>query len=269
MEQKLSNVDLMKIAIEEQSKCTSFPKVGAVIAKDGKVLAKAFKNEEQNKHAERIAIEKLDQSILSGATIVTTLEPCVNITNEQPFKSCTDLIIDSGINTVIIGILDPNGKVYCQGYKKLLDNKIKVDFFTSKLRENLEATTFEYDDCGIGYGPGGQRRVAVVASGKNFKIQFSKEDSRSIEFQWNTLQFQHGCVDLYKGDKDSVRCAIGAKNFKDITKPLVFREPSHYARMKVGDIAIIAPTNSTFLILIKLLGITETDITFQWEVRNK
>lgn len=71
MEQKLSNVDLMKIAIEEQSKCTSFPKVGAVIAKDGIILAKAFKDEESSKHAERIAIEKLDKS-LHGATLVTT-----------------------------------------------------------------------------------------------------------------------------------------------------------------------------------------------------
>lgn len=39
--------------------------------------------------------------------------------------------------------------------------------------------------------------------------------------------------------------------------------------MKVGDIAIISPTDSTFVILIKLLEMTETDITFQWQVRNR
>lgn len=152
MEQKLSNVDLMKIAIEEQSKCTSFPKVGAVIAKDGIILAKAFKGEESSKHAERIAIEKLDKSTLNGATLVTTLEPCINIANNQPLQSCTDLIIESGIKDVIIGILDPNGAIYCQGYEKLLENNINVSFFTPKLRNKIESSTFIYGDCNIGYG---------------------------------------------------------------------------------------------------------------------
>lgn len=267
MEQKLSNVDLMKIAIEEQSKCTSFPKVGAVIAKDGIILAKAFKNEEPLKHAERIAIEKLDESALNGATLVTTLEPCINIADDQPLQSCTDLIINSGIKDVIIGVLDPNGKIYCQGYEKLLENSINVDFFAPELRNKIESSTFIYGDCNIGYGSG-KRRVAVVGSGKNFEIKFSEKDNRSIKFKWATLQYAHGIVDLI-GPNDSIRSANGAKKFEDITDPFVFREPSHFARMKVGDIAILSPTDSTFVILIKLLDMTETDITFQWQVRNR
>lgn len=268
MENKLSDLDLMNIAIEEQNKCTLYPKVGAVIAKDGKVLSKAFRSEKSKEHAERTAIEKLNQSELKGATMITTLEPCVKIKDPQSKTSCTDLIIESGFSSVIIGVLDPNGQIYCQGFEQLLSNDIKVSFFTPELREKIESNTFKYGDCNKGYGPSGKRRVAIVGSGKNFEIEFSKSDSRSIKFKWNTLQFTHGIVDLI-GDKDSIRDALGARSFDQITDPLVFRETSHYARMKTGNIAIISPVNETFIILIKLLEMTKNDIYFQWEVRKK
>lgn len=267
MENKLSDINLMNIAIEEQGKCTSYPRVGAVIAKDGMVLSKAFRFEKLGLHAERIAIEKLDKTKLKGAKIVTTLEPCVDIKDNQAEKSCTDLIIELGFNSVIIGVLDPNGQIYCQGFEKLLKNNIEVSFFSPELREIVEANTFKHGDCSIGYGPSGKRRVAVVGSGKNFEIQFSTTDSRTIKFKWNTLQFTHGIVDLI-GENDSIRCAIGVSNFNQITDPLVFRETSHYARMKKGDIAVVYPNDGPFILLIKLLEMTNADIYFQWQVRK-
>lgn len=268
MNEILSDTQLMEIAIEEQKKCSSYPKIGAVIVNNGQVLSKAYRFEVQGKHAERIAIEKLDPSKLIGSTIVTTLEPCVEFNEKQPEISCAELIISSGFKEVIIGVLDPNGKVYCQGYEKLLEKNIKVSFFTPTLRGIVESNTFKYGDCSKGYGPAGKRRVAVVGNGKKFTIQYSNSDERSIDFRWGTLQFTHGVVDLLC-NSDSIRCAIGAKNFSDISDPLVFRETSHCARMKAGEIAVIFPSDGLFIVLIKLLGITESDIFFQWQVRSK
>lgn len=268
MTEQLSDIDLIYIAIEEQNKCTTFPKVGVVIAKDGAILSKAFRGEMEGKHAERVAIEKLESKDIIGATLVTTLEPCVEIANDQAIKPCADLIIESGIKNIIIGILDPNGKIYCQGQNRLLDKGINVKFFPAELREEVESKTFKYGDCNIGYGPCAKRWVAVLGSGKNFEIRFSKSDDRAIKFRWCTLQFRFGCVDLV-GDNDSIRNAIGINTFEQITDPLVFREPSHFSRMTKGDISIISPPNSSFIILIKLLELTETDIYFQWQVRNK
>jgi len=255
----------MKTAIEEQNKCSSYPKVGTVIVKNGKILSKAYRAEIERKHAERIAIEKLNPTELVGSTIITTLEPCIEIKPEQGEISCTDLILRHQISEVVIGVLDPNGKIYCQGYEKLLEKGIKVRFFIPELREIVETNTFKYGDSGKGLGPSGKRRVAVVGSGKNFEIQLSQTDERKINFRWSTLQFNYGIVDLI-GENHSIRCAIGAKKFDDISDPLIFREPSHFARMKVGDISVI---EGSFIILIKLLEMTATDIYFQWEVRNK
>lgn len=267
MKKQYSETELMGLALGEQKKCSLYPKVGAVIAKDGYILSKAYKGEVGAKHAERIAIEKISPEQLAGATIVTTLEPCIEISPEQPEISCTDLIINRKFGKVIIGVLDPFGKIYCQGFKKLLAEGIAVNFFESPLRELVESTTFKFGEVTKGVGSSGKRRVAVVGSGKNFTIQYSETNKETIEFRWQSLQFNHGCVDIV-GDNDSIRCAIGATTFNQISDPLVFREPCHYARMRVGDIAVIYPSKASFLVLVQLTDIEETDIFFQWQIRR-
>ncbi len=266
MSKKYSRSDLMKIAIEEHLKCSEFPRVGAVIAKSGKILSTGHRGEKRSVHAERIAIEKLKEDEIIGSIIFTTLEPCVELHDEQEIQSCTELIIASGINEVVIGVLDPNGTIYSQGYRKLLENNISVSFFNKKLREAVEEETFEFGDIHKVYGCG-KRRVPVVHSGTNLEVQFSEKDKRIINIKWATLQPSHGCVDL-SSDNGAVRVASGARDFGDITDPMVFRFSSHFARMEKDMIAIVKPSNTTFYVLIKLINIFENDILFRWEVRN-
>lgn len=256
----------MRAAIEQQKKCTSYPKVGAVIVKNREIISTGYRGEVSGKHAERIAIEKLSNVDLAGSTIYTTLEPCVEMHGIQPHKSCAELLKDSNVEQVVIGVLDPNGKIYCQGYEALLKAGVKVTFFTPELRNEIESSTFKFD-CNIGYGPSGKRRVAVVGSGKKFTIRASEKSPHSVDFRWQTLQYTHGIVDLVEKN-DSITYAIGAEKFEDISDPLVFREASHYARMKPGQIAVLYPPNTHFITLIKLLEITEFDITFQWQTRK-
>lgn len=256
----------MKIAVEEHLKCTEFPRVGAVIAKDGKLLSTGFRGEVGKTHAERVAIEKLSSADSQGATVYTTLEPCVSMRGDQAVSSCTDLIIERGIKAVVIGVLDPNAAIYTQGYRRLLEYNVSVSFFNRKLREAVEEQTFEYGIVDRVIGPG-KRRVPVVGSGIEIKVQFSDTDLRAITIRWSTIQFESGCVDLLASN-GSIRSASGARHFGDITDPAVFRFPSHYARMRKGDIAIVQPAGETFCVLIKLLEIFENDVIFQWEVRN-
>ena len=261
-----SRNDLMKIAIEEHLKCTQFPRVGAVIAKDGFILSTGFRGERDGIHAERVAIEKLNPEELQDSIIYTTLEPCVKIQDEQSTECCADLIVKSGIREAVIGVLDPNGTIYSEGYRKLLESKVSVSFFNRRLRAAVEEETFEFGDIHKLIGAG-KRRIPVVHSGISLEVQFSEKDTRTINLRWNTLQPKHGIVDLLS-DNGAVRVASGATKFEDITDPMVFRFPSHFARLSVGMIAIVKPLNTTFCVLIKLLEIYENDILFQWEVRN-
>lgn len=196
----------------------------------------------------------------------TTLEPCVGLQIDQGVESCADLIVSSGIDEVFIGVLDPNGAIYSQGFRKLLENSIRVKFFSRRLRAAIEEGTFEFGEVHAVYGSG-KRRVPVVHSGIDIKVQFSTTDPRTISIRWATLQPGHGCVDL-SSSNGSVRVASGTSSFSDITDPTVFRFPSHFARMKKGMIAAVGPANAGFFILVKLLDVFEKDILFQWEVRN-
>lgn len=261
-----SDADLMKIAIEEHLKCSQYPRVGAVVAKGGKILSTGHRGEIVKKHAERVAIEKLTPEVLNNSTIYTTLEPCVGLHDDQNVESCADLIVSSGIKEVVIGVLDPNGAIYSQGFRRLLENNISVKFFSRKLRVAIEEETFEFGEIHTVYGSG-KRRVPVVHSGIEITVQFSKTDTRTIPIKWATLQPRPGCVDLLSRS-GAVTVAAGAKNFGDITDPTVFRFPSHFARMKKGMIAVVQPPQSGFCVLVKLIDLFENDIYFQWEVRN-
>ena len=256
----------MKIAVEEHLKCTEFPRVGAVVAKDGLILSTGFRGEIAKKHAERVALEKLAMPERIGSTVFTTLEPCVALQVNQATDSCADLIIASGVREVFVGVLDPNGSIYSQGFRKLLENNISVKFFNRKLRDAVEEETFEYGEIDKVIG-GGKRRVPVVGSGIDIKVQFSATDQRTIDISWRTLQSVHGCVDL-SSSNGAVKIAAGASRFSDITDPTVFRFPSYFARMQKDMIVIVQPEGSTFCVLIKLIDLFENDILFQWEVRN-
>jgi pyrimidine deaminase RibD-like protein len=138
----------MELAIEEARKSTgedgrSHPKVGAVIVKDGRVLAKAYRGEIPGCHAEYIALEKklADQS-LAGTTVYTTLEPCTS--RNHPKIPCAIRLIERKVARVVIGILDPNPKISGRGQRALRKARIATDFFPHDLMEKIEELNREF-----------------------------------------------------------------------------------------------------------------------------
>ena len=99
--------DYMKLAINEAKKAygqLEIP-VGAIIVKDGKVIAKAHNEKEQKqdttKHAEILAIQKASKKLknwrLIDCDMYVTLEPC---------SMCAGALIQSRVRKVFIGAMD-------------------------------------------------------------------------------------------------------------------------------------------------------------------
>ena len=97
------------------------PAVGAVIVKNGKVIARGFHKRAGLAHAEIEALNHLHQE--EGATLYVTLEPCCHQGQTPP---CTDAILKSGIQEVVIGMKDPDPKVSGRGIKILKKSGIQV-----------------------------------------------------------------------------------------------------------------------------------------------
>jgi pyrimidine deaminase RibD-like protein len=135
--------NFMELAIKEARKCVgedgrAHPKVGAVVVKDGIVVASAHRGEMgKGDHAEYTALEKkLAEDSVAGATVYTTLEPCT--TRKPPKIPCAERLILRKVKRVVIGMLDPNPAIRGNGMLSLRKHNIEVALFPSDLMAVLE-----------------------------------------------------------------------------------------------------------------------------------
>ena len=114
--------------------------VGAVIVKDGKIIARAYNQKEEKKdttnHAEILAIKKaskkLDSWRLTDCDMYVTLEPC---------SMCAGALIQSRIRKIYIGAIDEKTGACGTVLNLLQDYKFnhKVEIETGILKEECEA----------------------------------------------------------------------------------------------------------------------------------
>jgi len=119
---------LMRRAIAEArkglGKTSPNPAVGAVISKNGRVLASGWHRAAGLPHAEIAALANLQNPQLArGATLHVTLEPCSTHGRTPP---CTSAIRDAGLARVVWGATDPNPKHAGRAQAILEDAGIEV-----------------------------------------------------------------------------------------------------------------------------------------------
>jgi len=114
-----------RLAVELAWQCppsrTAYSVGAVIVAAGGTELSRGFSREnDPHVHAEESALGKLapGEPRLAGATIYSTLEPCSQ-RKSRP-RTCTQLIIASGIGRVVIAWREPSLFVAdCQGYELL------------------------------------------------------------------------------------------------------------------------------------------------------
>lgn len=99
------------------------PMVGAVVVKDGAIIAEGWHKKAGTPHAEVHALATVNPLELKDATLYVNLEPCAHHGKTPP---CCDLVIAKGVKKVVIGAQDPNPKVAGMGIKIMQDAGIEV-----------------------------------------------------------------------------------------------------------------------------------------------
>ncbi|MDO6718351.1 bifunctional diaminohydroxyphosphoribosylaminopyrimidine deaminase/5-amino-6-(5-phosphoribosylamino)uracil reductase RibD [Psychrosphaera sp. 1_MG-2023] len=122
-----SDHQYMTLAIELAARgrftTTPNPNVGCVIVKNNTILGQGWHKKAGTGHAEVNALVDLDIEQSSGATAYVTLEPCSHFGRTPP---CARKLIEAGIKTVVIAMLDPNPLVAGKGVALLEQAGIKV-----------------------------------------------------------------------------------------------------------------------------------------------
>lgn len=122
----MTDQEYMALALELAKKGAGWtspnPMVGAVIVKDGQIIAQGYHAKCGDLHAERAALAACEGDP-AGATMYVTLEPCCHHGRQPP---CTDAILEAGIARVVVGSGDPNPLVAGKGLDILRSHGVQV-----------------------------------------------------------------------------------------------------------------------------------------------
>ncbi|WP_395393891.1 bifunctional diaminohydroxyphosphoribosylaminopyrimidine deaminase/5-amino-6-(5-phosphoribosylamino)uracil reductase RibD [Novosphingobium sp. BL-8A] len=104
------------------------PGVGAILVKQGKVIARGWTQPGGRPHAEAVALAFAGEAA-RGATLYVTLEPCAHRSERGP--ACADLVSASGVARVVIGCMDPDPRTSGAGLARVREAGIAAEYLPS------------------------------------------------------------------------------------------------------------------------------------------
>lgn len=96
------------------------PRVGAVLVRDGVIIAEGRHEGAGTDHAEAVALNGVDAA---GATLYVNLEPCSHHGRRPP---CAPLIVESKVRRVVVAHTDPDARVAGAGVEYLREAGLEV-----------------------------------------------------------------------------------------------------------------------------------------------
>lgn len=112
----------LELAVRGMGHTRPNPMVGAVLVKDGRIIGEGWHEVYGGPHAEVNCFAHATEDP-KGATLYVTLEPCSHYGKTPP---CADLVVEKGVDRVVVAMEDPNPLVAGKGIRKLKESGIFV-----------------------------------------------------------------------------------------------------------------------------------------------
>ncbi len=114
----------MELALLGRGHVSPNPLVGCVVVHNDKIIGEGWHRKYGEAHAEVNALASVqDKSLLKESTVYVNLEPCSHHGKTPP---CADLLVQNGVQRVVISNVDPNPLVDGGGIRKLRNAGIEV-----------------------------------------------------------------------------------------------------------------------------------------------
>lgn len=113
----------LRLAARARGRTAPNPMVGAVVVSDGRVVGEGWHHRAGEPHAEVLAFAQAGTAA-AGGTLYVTLEPCCHYGRTPP---CTQGVLASGVQRVVMAMLDPFPKVAGGGHRLLREAGLEVE----------------------------------------------------------------------------------------------------------------------------------------------
>jgi diaminohydroxyphosphoribosylaminopyrimidine deaminase/5-amino-6-(5-phosphoribosylamino)uracil reductase len=174
------------------------PRVGAVIARGGRILGQGYHRRPGEPHAEAVALGRVEISgeRAKGATLYTTLEPCCHTGRTPP---CVDQIVRAGIGRVVASMRDPNPRVNGGGFRALRREGVEVE--VGLLREEA----YRLNEAFVKHARTGIPLVTL----KGATSIDGRIATRSLDSKWITSEFARRHARLLRAEHEAILVGIG------------------------------------------------------------
>lgn len=182
------------------------PMVGAVIVRDGRIVAGGYHARYGGLHAEAEALRECKDKGIdpAGTTIYVTLEPCSHHGKQPP---CAEAVIRAGIKRVVIGMPDTFEPVAGRGVPMLRDADVEVE--VGVCREVAEQLAEPYLKRGRTGLPWTILKWAQTLDGKTA--------TRTGDSQWISNELSRKRVHEIRARVDAVMVGVGTVRADDPT----------------------------------------------------
>ncbi len=207
-------VDAIELAGRGRGAVSPNPLVGAVLARDGRVIGEGFHAALGGLHAERAAINDCLErgETPHDSTIYVSLEPCAHQGRQPP---CADAILDAGISRVVIASDDPSGKASGKGVATLVEKGVGVVFADGPIAERARLLNQSFRKHAKTGRPHVTLKSAVSLDGR--------VATRSGDSKWISCEQSRALVHRWRSEVDAIGVGIGTVLADD---PLLTARPA-------------------------------------------
>lgn len=114
----------LRLAARGRYRTSPNPMVGALVVRDGEVVAEGYHRQVGGPHAEVEALRRAGARA-RGATLYVTLEPCDHHGRTPP---CSEAVIAAGVRRVVACHRDPDPRVGGRGFARLRSAGVEVEW---------------------------------------------------------------------------------------------------------------------------------------------